>query len=109
MLFCHVCGRVMNRNPSLGFVVFKCHCGVEKKGTPDDARISGSVLGASETTEMYDGLIRNAPYDRTNQLVWRDCDQCGLNYQVQVRVGIAEVIIYKCKCGKKSGGEHLAK
>jgi predicted RNA-binding Zn-ribbon protein involved in translation (DUF1610 family) len=94
----------MVRDPSSGSVVFSCPCGHEEKGAPEDARIAGGVLGAGETTEMYRRLIQTAPYDRTNLLVRRLCPDCGLDYMVQIRVGDAEVIVYKCKCGYEEGG-----
>lgn len=99
MRFCPTCGRAMIRDPSMGTINFRCPCGVEEKGTAYDARIAGAVLGAGETTEMYQRLIQNAPHDRTNQIVHKQCPDCGLDYMVQIRVGDAEVIIYKCKCG----------
>ena len=102
MRFCPTCCRAMMRDPSSGSIVFRCHCGVEEKGGAADARVGGAILGAGETTEMYRRLIQTAPLDRTNQLVRRPCPDCGLNYMVQIRVGIAEVIIYKCKCGFES-------
>ena len=94
----------MTRDPSSGEVFFRCHCGVSEKGDPSDARVSGAVLGAGETTEMYRRLILTAPYDRTNQLVRRPCEKCGLDYMVQIRVGAAEMVINKCKCGFEEGG-----
>lgn len=104
MRFCPNCGRTMMRNSSSGSVVFSCPCGVTENGEPKDAHISGAILGATETTEMYHRLIQTAPFDRTNQLVSRLCHKCGLDYMVQIRVGIAEVIIYKCKCGYETDG-----
>jgi DNA-directed RNA polymerase subunit M/transcription elongation factor TFIIS len=104
MRFCENCGRAMIRDPSSGAVVFRCPCGVEEKGADVDARVSGVVLGAGETTEMYRRLIQTSPHDRTNQLVKRPCPDCGRDYQVQIRVGDAEVIIYKCKCGHEDAG-----
>jgi DNA-directed RNA polymerase subunit M/transcription elongation factor TFIIS len=104
MRFCKVCGRAMTRDASSGSVVFQCYCGVREPGGPYDARLSGAVLGASETAAMYDSLIRAAPFDRTNQLVLRPCPDCGLDYMTQIRVGDAEVIVYKCKCGHEEGG-----
>lgn len=99
MRFCGTCGRVMKRDASTGVVVFKCHCGYEEKGDPADARIKGEFFGTGEITEMYTQLIRSAAFDRTNQLVKKDCPDCGLDYMTQVRVGEAEIIIYTCKCG----------
>lgn len=104
MEFCNNCGRTMVRDFSTGAVVFRCACGEEKKGAPEDARTAGAVLGASETAAMYGQLIRTAAGDRTNQLVLRDCPECGLDYMFQIRVGDAEVIVYKCKCGYVAPG-----
>lgn len=106
MKFCANCDRVMRRDASTGVVKFVCICGNSEPGTPADARIAGAVLGAGETTEMYGRLIQNAPFDRTNQIVRRPCGECGLDYQVQIRVGKDEVIIYRCKCG--AGGRAAA-
>jgi DNA-directed RNA polymerase subunit M/transcription elongation factor TFIIS len=113
MRFCKNCDRAMVRDPSSGAVIFRCHCGVEEPGNPEDARIGGAVLGAGETTEMYRLLIKTAPFDRTDQLVKRLCPDCGLDYMTQIRVGDAEVIVYKCKCGHEEvggdqGGESAA-
>lgn len=104
MRFCPACDRAMARDPSSGRVVFRCLCGVEEAGTPADARVGGGVLGASETTEMYHRLIQTAPFDRTCQLVRRPCPDCKRDYMAQVRVGEAEVIIYRCKCGREERG-----
>jgi DNA-directed RNA polymerase subunit M/transcription elongation factor TFIIS len=108
MRFCKNCGRVMRRDPSSGSVVFRCHCGEEIEGGAGDARVGGAVLGSAETLDMYRLLIRGAPFDRTNQLVRRSCPDCGLDYMVQIRVGDAEVIVYKCKCGYEAGGGAVA-
>jgi DNA-directed RNA polymerase subunit M/transcription elongation factor TFIIS len=104
MRFCPNCGRTMIRDPSSGAVVFRCACGTEEAGGPEDARVFGVVLGAGETTEMYRLLIKTAPFDRTNQIVARACPECGLDYMTQIRVGDAEVIVFKCKCGYEEGG-----
>lgn len=94
----------MTRDTSTGAIVFQCVCGTTEPGHPEDARIAGAVLGAGETTEMYQRLIHTAPFDRTNQLVRRQCAECGRDYMTQIRVGEAEVIVYKCKCGAEDGG-----
>lgn len=101
MRFCDNCGRSMRRDLSSGAVVFRCVCGTEEAGAPEDARISGAVLGAGETAEKFQLLIRDAAFDRTNQQVLRDCPDCGRDYMTQIRVGENEVIIYKCRCGRE--------
>jgi len=103
MRFCPTCGRAMVRDPSTGSVIYRCPCGTEEKGDPIAARVSGAVLGAGETTEMYGRLIQTAAQDRTNQRVLRNCPDCGRDYMVQIRVGNAEMIVYKCKCGFEDG------
>jgi DNA-directed RNA polymerase subunit M/transcription elongation factor TFIIS len=104
MRFCDNCGRAMARDASSGSVVFRCECGQEAQGGPHDARVAGSILGTSEVAGMYDRLIRTAPKDRTNQLVQHPCPDCGLDYRTLVRVGSAEVVIFRCKCGRTEVG-----
>jgi hypothetical protein len=93
----------MTRDTSSGTVSFICFCGVREEGAPEDARIAGDVLNAGETEEMYRRLIRNAPFDRVNKQVKRDCPKCGLDYMTQIRVGAREVVLWICKCGYDSG------
>lgn len=104
MRFCKVCDRAMARDASTGELVFRCLCGAEEPGEPADRRVAGGVLSASETTELYVNLIRDAAHDRVNAQVRRDCPDCGLDYATLIRLGEAEVIIYKCKCGRESRG-----
>ena len=93
----------MAKNTSTGEVFFKCiYCGVEEKGGPEDARISGAVLNAGETQEKYRRLILNAAFDRVNQRVKKQCPQCGVGYLTQIRVGEGEVVVYTCECGYDS-------
>ena len=87
-----------------GAVVFKCVCGAEEPGRPEDARIGGGTTGAGDVSEMYRRLIQSAPFDRTCQRVLRNCPECGLDYMVQIRVGDDESIIYRCKCGYEVAG-----
>ncbi len=107
MRFCPDCTRAMRRDTSSGAVVFVCHCGTQVPGEPKDSRVWGEVFGASEVVFLYDKLVKTAASDRTNQLVHRDCDSCGLDYQVRVRISAsdgAEVFVYRCKCGAESKG-----
>jgi hypothetical protein len=92
----------MTRDTSSGAVVFKCYCGVEERGTAEDALIASDILHSGETAQMYERLISNAAFDRANQQVHRDCPDCGLDYMAQVRVGSREVVVWVCKCGYTS-------
>ena len=102
MRTCPQCNRVMARNTSTGTVNFICFCGIRVEGAPEDARIAGDILHAGETEEMYRRLIKNSPFDRVNQLVSKECPQCGLDYMTQIRVGAREVVVWVCKCGYDS-------
>lgn len=104
MRFCPKCDLCMRRRTASGKVVYWCPCGVEEPGDASDARIGGNVLGAGQTPMIYYHLIRTASFDRTNQLVERQCPNCPLDYMTQIRVGDAEIIIYTCKCGHQEGG-----
>lgn len=109
MLTCPQCNRAMTRDTSSGTVNFICYCGYHVEGTSEDVRISGDVLNAGETEEMYRRLIRNAPFDRVNQQVKRDCPKCGLDYMTQIRVGSREIVIWVCKCGYNSSSTSAEK
>lgn len=107
MRFCDNCGRAMVRDTTAGAVVYRCPCGAEEKGAPADARVGGATLEARETTALYGPLIRSAPSDRTTQLVRRNCPRCGLDHMCQIRIGDAEIVVYKCKCGHEEGADAL--
>lgn len=90
----------MERDTTSGSIVYKCpSCMQTVPGDDWDARISGGVLSAEETTALYDKVIYNSAHDRTNQLVRKDCKDCGRDYMAQLRVGDNEVIVHTCKCG----------
>jgi hypothetical protein len=101
MHFCSICSRAMKRVCASGTVVYRCACGQEEKGDPADARIGGGSVGSSNAEDTFRLLIRNAPFDRTNKVVKRDCKDCGLDYMTQLRLGEAEMVIYRCKCGRQ--------
>lgn len=103
MKFCDDCRRSMIKKTSGGIVEFVCVCGKVQKGSPEDASIHRDTTAASEALGRYAMLIKNAPFDPTNQRVMKDCP-CGLDYQVQLRLGESEVVITACKCGRTSRG-----
>ena len=99
MKFCKVDGRVMSRDTTMGYVVYKCtSCSYEEIGTVDDTCIKRVVFGTKETTEKYADLIKFAPFDRTNQQVDKLCTLCGRTYMTQLRIGESEIIINRCVC-----------
>jgi DNA-directed RNA polymerase subunit M/transcription elongation factor TFIIS len=101
MQFCPKCERAMAEDTSLGYVVFRCHCGEEVRGTPSDARVGGATQEDRETVELYATLLANAAHDRVNQQVARECLECGLDYMTLVRLGENEVVLFVCKCGAR--------
>ena len=109
MRFCVNCEKAMARETSSGAVVFSCgSCQARVAGSKEDSLVASATLGASQTLAMYANLVRSAAADRTNQIVLKACTGCGRDYMYQIRVGDAEVIIYKCKCGKEITGADLA-
>ena len=100
MKFCDNDGRVMIKDTTTGYVIFKCMtCGFEKKGTAKDICIRSAVFSTKETTEKYRTLINLAPFDRTNHQVAKTCTSCGRNYMTQIKItGESEIIIHCCKC-----------
>jgi DNA-directed RNA polymerase subunit M/transcription elongation factor TFIIS len=101
MQFCPKCERAMAEDTSLGYIVFRCHCGEEVRGGPGDARVGGATQEDRETLELFATLLANAAHDRVNQQVARECLECGLDYMTLVRLGEAEVAIFVCKCGAR--------
>jgi len=99
MKFCSKCNRAIKKKILLGSVIFKCFCGHIEESNPEDVLISNITITNTETPEMYDNLIRLAPFDRTNQLVEKNCPNCGRNYMTQIRIGSVEIIVYSCRCG----------
>ena len=99
MRICDSCGKSMKRETRTGKIMFICVCGETVEGTNKDIQISTGVIGGGETREMYRLLLRNAAHDPVNQLVKRDCKECGRDYMTQVRIGAQEVVVYLCKCG----------
>lgn len=99
MKFCTKCGRAIKKRIISGLVTFICVCENVEKTNPEDLLINNVTTTNTETIEMYETLIKVAPYDRTNQLVKEDCPNCGLDYLAQVRIGTSETIIYVCDCG----------
>jgi hypothetical protein len=109
MKFCPVCERAMVRCTTSGEIVFTCPCGEKVKGGPYDARVGGIVAGSSETTDLYQRLIRSAPHDPVNQNVrCPPCPDCGRDYVAQLRISQAEVVIHRCKCGRERSAAELA-
>jgi DNA-directed RNA polymerase subunit M/transcription elongation factor TFIIS len=99
MKFCSRCFRCIKNSKSPKFIVYKCKCDHIEPTEPEDLLILSETTANTETTEMYNNLIELAPFDRTNQLVKKDCPDCGLDYLTQLRIGPSEIIIYRCKCG----------
>jgi ribosomal protein L37AE/L43A len=94
----------MARDTLSGAVVFKCYCGIQVDGGPEDALIAGDILRSGGTSDMYQRLIRNAPYDRVNQQVAQaDCPDCGRDYCTQVILPPNEIVVWVCRCGRSWG------
>lgn len=101
MKFCSLCQRVIKKRIDNDRILFECICGNIEETTEEDVLISSGITKELPSIEKYEKLIYFAPFDRTNQLVYKDCPKCGLDYLTQLRIGENEIIIYRCKCGYK--------
>jgi len=85
---------------SSGTLVLRCPtCGRSVPSRDEDVALP--ALGAAlPPTVMFGELIKNAPFDRANYRVMRDCASCGLDYMSLVRIGEDERVVFCCECGK---------
>lgn len=101
MKFCSVCERAIKKRIVSGSVLFQCKCNNIEETNPEDILISNITTANIDTVEMYSNLIDSAPFDRTTQLIQKNCPTCGLDYLSQIRLGSSEIIVHRCKCGYK--------
>lgn len=98
MSFCPNCNKSMTRSTING-VEYICTCGTVVQGSPYDVRIKTFNTNTGQmAAEINQQLIKNAPFDRTNNLIKEDCTVCGRDYKTQVRISESETIIKLCKC-----------
>lgn len=101
MKFCKCCQRFIKKQIIVGSIIYKCVCTNVEDNTPEDVLISNFTTEDTQSIDMYDNLIEFAPFDRTNQLIKKDCPNCGLDYLTQLRISGIEIVVYRCKCGYK--------
>lgn len=98
MSFCDNCEKSTIRN-TLNGVEFVCSCGTKTQGNAYDVRIKtfNTAVGqmAAETNQQ---LLKNAPHDRTNNVISEDCKKCGRVYKTQVKLGESGIVIRLCIC-----------
>nr|BBO54006.1 C122R homolog protein [Abalone asfa-like virus]BCY04554.1 hypothetical protein [Abalone asfa-like virus] len=103
MKVCSSCQSSMERTIYNDTIYFKCHCGNEIQGTVDDLRIAGhSYNYSTEIVEKFANLVKFAMFDPINQKIKKDCNNCGLDYMTQLKLGHEEIILYVCKCGNQT-------
>jgi hypothetical protein len=80
-------------------IEYICTCGTIVQGSPYDVRIKTFNTNTGQmAAEINEQLIKNSPFDRTNNLIKEDCKKCGRVYKTQVRISESETIIKLCKC-----------
>lgn len=95
--FCNQCESVMTKSTSAtGIIVFQCRCQLTEEGQPDDTLMAEEFLETAESNQKHEVFIENSPYDPAGNIVMKDCPQCGLNFLTMIRVGSAELTIYRC-------------
>jgi len=88
----------MTRSTTNG-IEYMCTCGAIIPGSPYDVRIKTFNTNTGQmAAEINQQLIKNAPFDRTNNLIKEHCNKCGRVYKTQVRISESETIIKLCKC-----------
>ena len=98
MSFCPNCNKSMARSTING-IEYICTCGTIVQGSPYDVRIKTFNTNTGQmAAEINEQLIKNSPFDRTNNLIKEDCKKCGRVYKTQVRISESETIIKLCKC-----------
>lgn len=99
---CPMCAtRTMVRKCGTTDIYYECPCGNTVPGTASDRVIRSGGQKNIDRAEMYGDIIRNAPNSRTMYRVDSPCDNCGMPYMTQVRVGSEETVIHVCECGNQ--------
>lgn len=108
MSFCPSCAKVMNlvSQPDL---VFICPiCGRQIPASDDDIKIKSRQYTSENIVSIFKNPIKYATDDPTNKQVLQECE-CGMSYATFLRLGSAEKVILKCKCGKITAPTHHEK
>jgi DNA-directed RNA polymerase subunit M/transcription elongation factor TFIIS len=101
MSFCPTCEKSTTRE-TLNGVEFICSCGTIMPGDAYSVRIKTFSINTGQmAAEINQQFIKNAPFDKANNLIKEKCEGCGRLYKSQVRIGDSETIIKGCKCGHK--------
>jgi DNA-directed RNA polymerase subunit M/transcription elongation factor TFIIS len=101
MSFCDNCEHLMNREILSGQIIFVCgSCGTSAIGKKHQLLINSGNPPQNETKDKFKNIIKFAPEDPVNQVIRQECDNCGRDYMIQLRLGDIEAIIKICKCKK---------
>jgi hypothetical protein len=84
-----------------GKVDFVCSCGGAVTGSGADRLINVEGAKRAEAIDKYKIMLDNVAFSPTGLRVDCQCDECGLTYMSQVRVGDEETIVRVCKCGAR--------
>ena len=103
MKFCENCQRVLTRYIETGEVIFKCVCGNQVVGDPEDSIIHEEMVTADDTQTKYDVFIKNSAHDPVNSKVMRECSKCKVDHMTMIRVGKNRNVLYTCSCGHSEG------
>lgn len=99
MAFCYECERSTIVNTAQG-VVYCCNgCGTKIKGDAYSVKIKTFNIGTGQmAAETNQQLLKNAPFDRTNNIIPENCTECGRIYKKQVKLGESGIVIKLCEC-----------
>lgn len=109
MVFCTKCEKSCELSTATGELIFKCPiCQTQVKASDYDVMMSSNYSAVEETVDLWDNIIRNAPFDRVSEKVAKTCKKCNRDYMTRLRLGKSEIIVYSCKCGYNSVSETVS-
>jgi|SRR3989344_3645134 len=109
MKFCEQCSSILTPNTKSGYLMFHCRCGLIYKSEPNDTLRFEEYMESSESKEKYKAFIDNSAFDPAGLKVDKLCKECNMPYLTMIRVGIDEIPMYTCTCGKIYKTEDLYK
>jgi len=86
----------------IGQIMFQCRCQNIVVGDPNDTLMAEEYLETAESNLKHAVFIDNSPYDSAANIVFKDCNNCGLDFMTMVRVGTNQQTIYACDCGYRA-------
>jgi hypothetical protein len=99
MKFCEHCDSCMKRVTDGGNIFYRCVCGNTMEASDDDLCIFTEKYIDEDSIDKYNMIIKNAPFDKSINLIKKECPGCKKEYMAHIHVSENETSVYVCKCG----------